>query len=69
MVGLINRGGGTLGIVEKIQRFATNARRGQVSTWILGVAIFFDDYSNCIISGTTMRRKTRAPRRRSAAAA
>ena len=55
MVGLINRGGGTLGIVERIQRFATNARRGQVSTWLLGVAIFFDDYSNVLIVGSTMR--------------
>jgi len=55
MVGLINRSGGTLGIVERIQRFATDARRGQVATWLLGVAIFFDDYSNVLIVGSTMR--------------
>ncbi len=55
MVGLINRSGGTLAIVEKIRRFATNARRGQVATWLLGVAIFFDDYSNVLIVGSTMR--------------
>jgi len=55
MVGLINRSGGTLGIVERIQRFATDARRGQLATWLLGVAIFFDDYSNVLIVGSTMR--------------
>ncbi len=55
MVGLINRSGGTLGIVERIQRFATDARRGQTATWLLGVAIFFDDYSNVLIVGSTMR--------------
>lgn len=55
MVGLINRSGGTLGIVERIQRFATDPRRGQIATWLLGVAIFFDDYSNVLIVGSTMR--------------
>lgn len=55
MVGLINRSGGTLGIVERIQRFATSALRGQFATWLLGVAIFFDDYSNVLIVGSTMR--------------
>ena len=55
MVGLINRSGGTLGIVERIQRFATDSRRGQLATWLLGVAIFFDDYSNVLIVGSTMR--------------
>jgi Na+/H+ antiporter NhaC len=55
MVGLINRSGGTLGIVERIQRFATNPRRGQLATWLLGIAIFFDDYSNVLIVGSTMR--------------
>lgn len=55
MVGLINRSGGTLAIVERIQRFATDPRRGQLATWLLGVAIFFDDYSNVLIVGSTMR--------------
>jgi len=55
IVGLINRSGGTQAIVGRIRRFATTTCRGQVATWILGVVIFFDDYSNTLIVGSTMR--------------
>jgi len=55
MVGVINRSGGTFGIVERLRRYATNARRGQVATWVMGVLIFFDDYANTLIVGSTMR--------------
>ena len=55
MVGLISKSGGTQGIVERLRVYATNSRRGQVATWILGVLIFFDDYANTLIVGSTMR--------------
>ncbi len=55
MVGLVTKNGGTQGIVERLRRFATNAIRGQIATWVMGVVIFFDDYSNSLIVGTTMR--------------
>lgn len=55
MVGLISRSGGTQGIVERIKGFATTARRGQLATWLMGILIFFDDYANCLIVGSTMR--------------
>ena len=55
MVGLINKSGGTLGIVDRIRPFATSPQRGQFATWALGVAIFFDDYANTLIVGSTMR--------------
>lgn len=55
MVGLISRSGGTLGIVERIKGIATTARRGQVAAWLMGILIFFDDYANCLIVGSTMR--------------
>lgn len=55
MVGLISKSGGTLGIVERIKGFATTARRGQLATWFMGILIFFDDYANCLIVGSTMR--------------
>jgi Na+/H+ antiporter NhaC len=58
MVGLISRSGGTEGIVHRIRGFATTARRGQLSTWLMGVFIFFDDYANTLIVGTTMRPVT-----------
>ncbi len=55
MVGLVTKSGGTHGIVERLSRYATNATRGQVATWLMGVLIFFDDYSNSLIVGSTMR--------------
>lgn len=55
MVGIISKSGGTQGIVDRLSRFATDARRGQLATWILGVVIFFDDYANTLIVGSTMR--------------
>ena len=55
MVGLVSKNGGTQGVVERLRHFATNAIRGQVATWMMGVVIFFDDYSNALIVGTTMR--------------
>ena len=58
MVGLISRTGGTQGIVDRVSRYATSARRGQVATWVMGVLIFFDDYANTLIVGSTMRPVT-----------
>jgi len=58
MVGVISRSGGTQGIVKKLSSFASNARRGQFVTWLMGIIIFFDDYANTLIVGNTMRPLT-----------
>ncbi len=55
MVGVISRSGGTHGIVNWLSPYATTARRGQVATWMMGILVFFDDYANSLIVGTTMR--------------
>ncbi len=55
MVGIISRGGGMLGIVESIRRFANHPRGGQIATWLMGILIFFDDYANTLLVGNTMR--------------
>ncbi len=55
MVGIIARNGGTLGIVEAVSPVATTPRRGKLATWLAGLCIFFDDYANTLIVGTTMR--------------
>lgn len=55
MVGIIARNGGTLGIVEAVSPVATTPRRGKLATWLAGLSIFFDDYANTLIVGTTMR--------------
>ncbi len=58
MVAVISRNGGMAGVVDKLAFFATNAKRSQFVTWLLGIAIFFDDYANTLIVGNTMRSTT-----------
>lgn len=58
IVALISKNGGMQGIVNKIVRFANTARNGQLATWFLGIAIFFDDYANTLVVGNTMRAIT-----------
>lgn len=58
IVAIISKNGGMQGIVNSIARFANNARNGQLATWALGIAIFFDDYANTLVVGNTMRAVT-----------
>lgn len=58
MVALISKNGGMAGVVTRLARFAKSARSSQFVTWLLGVAIFFDDYANTLIVGNTMRPVT-----------
>lgn len=58
MVGVMSRSGGTLGIVRSLEPFVTSPRRAQIATWLMGVLIFFDDYSNTLIVGNSMRPVT-----------
>lgn len=58
MVVLISRNGGMAGIVDKLSRYAKDARSGQLTTWFLGLVIFFDDYANTLVVGNTMRPAT-----------
>jgi len=55
LVGVVSRSGGVKGIVKALDRLATTPRRGQVATWLMGLLIFFDDYTNTLVVGNTMR--------------
>ncbi len=55
MVGVITRAGGIRGVMNSIARLARDARRTQIATFAMGLAIFFDDYANTILVGSTMR--------------
>lgn len=55
VVAVISKNGGMHGIVNRIVKFANNARNGQLATYFLGLAIFFDDYANTLVVGNTMR--------------
>lgn len=58
MVGIITRNGGMQGIVNHIVDWADSARHACMATAALGVAIFFDDYTNTLVVGNTMRPVT-----------
>lgn len=58
MVAIISRNGGMAGVVLAFSKYAYSARSSQFITWLLGVAIFFDDYANTLIVGNTMRSVT-----------
>ncbi len=58
MFAIISKNGGISGLVEKLSRYATTPRSVQLITWLLGFAIFFDNYTNRLIVGKTMRPLT-----------
>jgi len=55
MVGVVSRSGGSHGLATVVTRFATSSRRGQLASWFMGILIFFDDYANTLLVGSTMR--------------
>ena len=55
MVGVVSRCGGMRGLVDTITPLASNRRRGQLTTWALGLIVFFDDYANTMLLGSTLR--------------
>lgn len=58
MIGVLSRSGGIQGLMDHIARFSTGVKRTQIVTWILGILVFFDDYTNTIVCGATMRPLT-----------
>lgn len=55
MVGIITRNGGMTSVVRMIVSRAKTAVGGQVSIWLMGLMIFFDDYANTMVVGNTAR--------------
>ncbi len=58
MVGIITRNGGMASIVLSIVSRAKTAVGGQIAVWLMGLMIFFDDYSNTLVVGNTARSLT-----------
>ncbi len=58
MVGIITRNGGMASIVRMMGTRAKTAIGGQISVWLMGLMIFFDDYSNTLVVGNTARPLT-----------
>jgi hypothetical protein len=58
LVGIISRNGGTAGIVRTVTAWASDRKRGQIATSVLGMVIFFDDYANTLVIGNALRPVT-----------
>jgi Na+/H+ antiporter NhaC len=58
MIGVITRAGGVQGLVERCVVFVKSVRSALFATWGMGLLIFFDDYANCMLVGSTMRPLT-----------
>jgi len=55
VVGIITKNGGTAGLANIITKLAKTARSGMIASWLMGLAVFFDDYANSLIIGNMMR--------------
>ena len=58
MVGVVTHNGGLRGVMDLVASRAKDARRTQIATWVMGLVVFFDDYANTILCGSTMRPLT-----------
>lgn len=58
MVGVITENGGTRGVIKAISRFIKTKVQGQLTTALMGFIVFFDDYANTMVVGSTMRPLT-----------
>ena len=55
-VELIRVGGGTTALVSVFSKFAnTRPKAFWLGTWFAGLTVFFDDYANCLIVGSSMQ--------------
>ena len=55
MVRIITANGGMQGVVNWLSRRARGPRSGQLMTFLMDLCVFFDDYSNTLVVGNTMR--------------
>ena len=55
MVMIITVNGGMRGIVNWLSKRAKGPRSGQLMTFVMDLCVFFDDYSNTLVVGNTMR--------------
>jgi Na+/H+ antiporter NhaC len=65
LLGMVNVSvvcGGMAGVLEALGRLARGVRSTQIASALMGVAIFFDDYANCVVVGGAARPLTDARR-------
>lgn len=58
VIHLVAKMGGAKAIAEALAKKAKTVKSVQLTTWLLGLAVFFDDYANALIVGPIMRPVT-----------
>ena len=58
MVAISIRAGGMAGVADRFVVLARTARATRLTAWAMGLVIFFDDYANTLIVGSSMRPLT-----------
>jgi Na+/H+ antiporter NhaC len=53
-IGVIQASGAMRSMVESLSKFAKTRQTGQIGAWTMGLIVFFDDYANCLLLGTTL---------------
>ena len=54
MVGVMTLSGGTNAVLNRIAGKIENRRHGQLLIWLSGLLVFFDDYANTLLIGSTI---------------
>lgn len=65
LIALLRRSKGTLGFAGKLERYCKTQRSTLITTWILGILIFVDEYLNIMTLGACMKNisdKKKVPR-------
>ncbi|MBI9073052.1 MAG: Na+/H+ antiporter NhaC family protein [Melioribacteraceae bacterium] len=55
VIGVISYNGGTAGLANTITKYAKTSRSGMISSWAMGLVIFFDEYANTLIIGNMVK--------------
>jgi Na+/H+ antiporter NhaC len=58
LIALLVRAGGTLAFGEKVSALVRGRVGALLATWVMGIAIFLDDYLNALALGASMQRVT-----------
>jgi hypothetical protein len=58
LVGMLQRSGGMLGFTQLIAQYAKSSRAGQVATFAICCCVFFDDYTNLLLTGSSVKPLT-----------
>ncbi len=55
LLGIWSRTGATRALAELLQKYATTKKRTLLLTWLIGVVVFIDDFTNIAVRGTLTR--------------